>query len=149
MAEHHDGILHRCLVEDGQEGSVPALGIEQPGLVHLAQVGGFVRLEVQVHLAQHSRTVGRPPRVRESDRQPERRRGDLVEALKRFASFCTSDVARYQLLFQRTIPGFEPSPSTYAQSLRAFEVLEGQLAAVGVMDPRAVGLWTARRRALW
>lgn len=69
--------------------------------------------------------------------------GVLVEALKRFASFCTSDVARYQLLFQRTIPGFEPSPSSYAHSLRAFEVMVGQLAAVGVTDPSAVDLWTA------
>ncbi len=28
----------------------------------------------------------------------------------RFFDFCTTDAVRYQLLFQRTVPGFEPSP---------------------------------------
>ena len=39
---------------------------------------------------------------------------DPLTALKAithfFVEFCAADVARYQLLFQRTIPGFEPSP---------------------------------------
>ncbi len=38
-----------------------------------------------------------------------------------FVEFSTEDVARYQLMFQRTIPGFEPSPESYAL---AVEVLE-------------------------
>ena len=32
----------------------------------------------------------------------------LVAHAHRFAAFCTSDVARYQLLFQHLIPGFSP-----------------------------------------
>jgi AcrR family transcriptional regulator len=70
-------------------------------------------------------------------------RGALIEGLTRFATFCTSDVARYQLLFQRTIPGFEPSASSYAHSLRAYDVMVAQLAACGVTGPRAIDLWTA------
>jgi AcrR family transcriptional regulator len=31
-----------------------------------------------------------------------------------FVEFCTEDAARYALLFQRQIPGFEPSPESYA-----------------------------------
>jgi AcrR family transcriptional regulator len=42
---------------------------------------------------------------------------DPVDALKAvvhfFVAFCASDFARYQLLFQRTIPGFELSPESF------------------------------------
>jgi AcrR family transcriptional regulator len=38
-----------------------------------------------------------------------------------FAEFCTSDPVRYQLMFQRTIPGFEPSPESYAISVGGLE----------------------------
>ncbi|MDQ3659652.1 MAG: hypothetical protein M3454_01050, partial [Actinomycetota bacterium] len=33
-----------------------------------------------------------------------------------FVEFCTEDPVRYQLLFQRTIPGFEPSAESFALS---------------------------------
>ena len=42
----------------------------------------------------------------------------LVASARRFVEFCTSDVARYQLLFQRTIPDFEPSAESYAPAVR-------------------------------
>ena len=38
-----------------------------------------------------------------------------------FADFCASNPVRYQLMFQRTIPGFEPSPESYAISVAGFE----------------------------
>src|SRR5580704_13525218 len=37
----------------------------------------------------------------------------LMLRAHRFVEFCTGDVARYQLLFQRTIPNFEPSAESY------------------------------------
>src|SRR3954447_7020590 len=40
-------------------------------------------------------------------------RAVLVGSARRFVEFCVADTARYQLLFQRTIPGFEPSASSY------------------------------------
>lgn len=52
--------------------------------------------------------------------------GDLTDAslaegvrlgMHYFVHFCTEDPARYQLLFQRTVPGFEPSAEAYAYSL--------------------------------
>jgi AcrR family transcriptional regulator len=60
-----------------------------------------------------------------------------------YLEFCTSDSARFQLLFQRTIPGFEPSPESYALAVEAYERLRGQLALVGVHDPETLDLWTA------
>lgn len=61
----------------------------------------------------------------------------------RFFDFCTTDSVRYQLLFQRTIPGFEPSPGSYAVALGALDALAGEFAAIGITDPAAVDLATA------
>jgi hypothetical protein len=60
-----------------------------------------------------------------------------------FFEFCTTDSVRYQLLFQRTIPGFEPSPGSYAVALEALNALATAFAEVGVTDPAAVDLATA------
>lgn len=60
-----------------------------------------------------------------------------------FFEFCTADPVRYQLLFQRTIPGFVPSPESYALAVERVEWLGRRLAAMGVSDPRGVDLWSA------
>ena len=70
-------------------------------------------------------------------------RAVLVEGTRRFVEFCTSDVARYQLVFQRTIPGFEPSPESFAPSVRALEATRERLALNGVTDAHHVDMWTA------
>ena len=67
----------------------------------------------------------------------------LVSDVHRFAAFCTSDVARYQLLFQRPIPGFEPSPESYAHAVRALNLTRKYLAENGVTGSRNLDLWTA------
>jgi AcrR family transcriptional regulator len=60
-----------------------------------------------------------------------------------FARFCTEDPVRYQLLFQRVVPGFEPSPESYALAVEHVELLAAALRDAGVTDPRQVDLWTA------
>ena len=70
-------------------------------------------------------------------------RAILVEGLRRFAEFCTSDVARYQLLFQRTIPGFEPSPGSYAHAVEALDATRRHLVSIGIKRARYVDMWTA------
>ena len=67
----------------------------------------------------------------------------LVAGVQRFMEFCTREPTRYELLFQRTIPGFEPSPESYAPAVRALESVRQRLAANGVTDPRHLDLWTA------
>jgi AcrR family transcriptional regulator len=67
----------------------------------------------------------------------------LEEGLLRFVEFCTADVARYQLLFQRIIPGFEPSADSYAHAIEALEGTRRRLAAVGLADDEHVDMWTA------
>ena len=67
----------------------------------------------------------------------------LVAHAHRFAAFCTSDVVRYQLLFQHLIPGFSPSPESYAPAVRALDAARQRLEQAGVHDPRHLDTWTA------
>jgi AcrR family transcriptional regulator len=67
----------------------------------------------------------------------------LVSHARRFVEFCTSDVARYQLLFQRTIPNFEPSAESYEPAVRALDTARAYLALAGVTQPKHLDLWTA------
>ena len=60
-----------------------------------------------------------------------------------FFQFCTSDPVRYQLLFQRTIPGFVPSDESFAVALGVYESMATQLADLDITDPAAMDLWTA------
>lgn len=74
-------------------------------------------------------------------------RDDPLAALKRvvrfFVEFCAADFARYQLLFQRTIPGFEPSPDSFKISQDSLAELGDLLVRCGVRGPRALDLFTA------
>jgi len=67
----------------------------------------------------------------------------LVAGVRRFFEFCTSDPVRYQLLFQRTLPGFEPSLEAYAPAVRALDEARKWLALNGVKQARHVDMLTA------
>lgn len=73
--------------------------------------------------------------------------GPPAELLRRaahlFFDFCVEDPARHQLLFLRTLPGFEPSPPSYALAQAALDRLAEVLAATGARSPEALDLWTA------
>lgn len=73
--------------------------------------------------------------------------GDPVAALRAtrgvFIEFCVEDLARYQLLFQRSIPGFQPSPEAYAPALQVLEFGRAALRACGITSARAMDAWTA------
>ncbi len=72
----------------------------------------------------------------------------LAEGMRRFLDFCTSDVARYQLLFQRTIPGFQPTPEAYEPAQQALAATRQRLADAGIDDPRHLDMWTALNTGL-
>jgi AcrR family transcriptional regulator len=69
-------------------------------------------------------------------------RADFRAGSRVFVDFCLEDHARYQLLFQRTIPGFEPSPESYAPSVEGLEFSRRMLAEAGGTDPRDLDLFT-------
>ncbi len=68
---------------------------------------------------------------------------DLQTIVHFFVEFCCADVARYQLLNQRTIPGFEPSAESFAISQRSLARLREHLERCGIDDPTALDLLTA------
>ena len=63
--------------------------------------------------------------------------------LRRFFAFCRADVARYQLLFQPAVPGFNPSEESMHLAGKALAALDLEMAAIGVRRPEAKDLWTA------
>ena len=58
-----------------------------------------------------------------------------------FVSFAVEDPARAQLMFMRTIPGFEPSANAYAVAEQIVELGRERLAAAGI-EPQWFDLWT-------
>lgn len=72
---------------------------------------------------------------------------DPVAALRggarAFVQFATEDTARYQLLFQRVVPGFEPSAESYDVSVRSLQLTRSRLAACGITSARDLDLFTA------
>ncbi len=73
--------------------------------------------------------------------------GDPRRALARFlgdlVQFSSDDIVRHQMLFQRTIPGFEPSAEAFALALEFYDVARQLLAAVGVTDQRNLDIFSA------
>lgn len=67
----------------------------------------------------------------------------LKLALRFFVEFCAADLARYQLLFQRTIPGFEPTPASFKISEDNLAEVGALLARCGVTEPEMLDLFTA------
>ncbi len=69
------------------------------------------------------------------DRQaslPKNPRERLRGAFHIYFDFCTQDPVRYQLLFQRTIPDFEPSEASYAKAIEVLRLFREDLASIGL-----------------
>ena len=67
----------------------------------------------------------------------------LRSAAGMFVDFCIEDPARLQLLFLRTIPGFEPSGESYAPAQQVVERMAGVLTSAGLGAAEHIDLWTA------
>ena len=72
-----------------------------------------------------------------------RNRENMRQGARVFHDFCVEDPTRYQLLFQRILPGFVPSEESYAIAVANLERMAGFLQEVGVTDARHLDLWTA------
>jgi AcrR family transcriptional regulator len=67
----------------------------------------------------------------------------LVEFVALCVQFSGDDVVRHQLLLQRTIPGFEPSPESFAVALEFYGFGLDLMGRAGVRDPGDVDVFTA------
>ncbi len=75
---------------------------------------------------------------RESDPEVVFRAGSAM-----FTAFCTEDPVRYQLLFQRTIPDFEPSAASMVLAWESYQDMASALAGLGIVEGPDLDLWTA------
>jgi AcrR family transcriptional regulator len=64
-------------------------------------------------------------------------------AARTFVEFAVADPARLNLLFLRVIPGFEPTPSSYALAEEVYARGVDILARAGLTEPEQFDLWTA------
>lgn len=60
-----------------------------------------------------------------------------------FFDFAVANPARHQLLNQRTIPGFEPSPESYAPAVRVLEQGRQLFRDLGLTDSADYDIWVA------
>lgn len=70
-------------------------------------------------------------------------REQLIHLSRVVLDFVVENPPRQQLLFQRTIPGFEPSPASYALALRLVDRCVGLLSALGAGSPAHLDVFTA------
>jgi AcrR family transcriptional regulator len=74
---------------------------------------------------------------------PDEPRAALLEIWETFFDFSVADLARYQLMNQRSVPGFVPSKENYAPAIEVFERLRHELATFGIRDEADIDLFTA------
>ena len=67
----------------------------------------------------------------------------MLAGAEAFFDFAVADLARYQLMNQRTVPGFRPSEEAYAAAVAAYEWMRAALRECGVSDQADLDLWTA------
>ena len=60
-----------------------------------------------------------------------------------FARFAVEDTGRHQLLFQRPVPGFEPSPASYALAVATLDRSREVLEDVGITESAHLDMLTA------
>jgi len=70
-------------------------------------------------------------------------RATLRNRVRAFVAFCVEDPVRYQLMLERPVPGFEPTPETYRMALAALSGTRTDLEATGITGARALDLMRA------
>ena len=77
------------------------------------------------------------------DPLPADHRKAMLAVAETFFDFATDDLARYQLMNQRTIPDFRPSDEAYGASIAVYERMRVLMRLHGVRSQADLDLWTA------
>lgn len=72
---------------------------------------------------------------------PAHPRAALRHMARVFFDYAVGDLARHQLMNQRTIPGFEPTPESYAPAVRVLDEGVALLTAQGVTDRADIDIY--------
>jgi AcrR family transcriptional regulator len=75
--------------------------------------------------------------------KPRTARSALRRYARMFFDFAVADLARHQLMNQRTIPGFIPSEESYAPAVEVIRLLRQRLESHGVTRDQDIDLFTA------
>jgi AcrR family transcriptional regulator len=67
----------------------------------------------------------------------------LRHRMRLFTGFCVADPVRYQLIMERPIPGFEPSPESFQLTVAALAGTRADLEAAGVHGEAALDMFRA------
>ncbi|SFB72926.1 transcriptional regulator, TetR family [Nocardioides terrae] len=70
-------------------------------------------------------------------------RAAVQQVSRTFFDFAVADLARYQLMNQRTVPGFEPSAESYAPAVRILERGVAVFGQLGLEDRADFDIWLA------
>jgi hypothetical protein len=70
-------------------------------------------------------------------------RAQLRQLAHAYVTFCVQDPVRTQLLFQRAVPGFEPSEESWALARQVYDRRVGPLLAFDGVDQEDLDLYTA------
>jgi AcrR family transcriptional regulator len=75
--------------------------------------------------------------------RPRTARAALRRYARHFFDFAVADLARHQLMNQRTIPGFVPSEESYAPAVEVIRLLRERVERYGVKRQQDIDLYTA------
>jgi AcrR family transcriptional regulator len=113
------------------------VGIRQPSLY------GYFTSKLDLYDAMYGQAYEQL--LAELDRTPPRgtAREQLIRLSRTILDFAVDNPPRQQLMFHRTIPGFEPSPPSYALATRLVDRCVGLLSALGAGSTAQVDVYTA------
>ena len=113
------------------------VGVRQPSLY------GYVSSKLDLYDAMYGQAYEQLLARLDATRPRGTAREQLVQVSRTVLDFGVENPPRQQLLFQRTIPGFEPSAASYALAQRLVDRCAGLLAASGAGSPGQVDVFTA------
>jgi AcrR family transcriptional regulator len=70
-------------------------------------------------------------------------RSDLLVGLQQWLDFCQASLPRYQLMFTRVVPAWEPSAEAYAVSELTWQQMTDRFVDLGLGSPELLDLWTS------
>jgi AcrR family transcriptional regulator len=113
------------------------VGVRQPSLY------GYVSSKLDLYDAMYAQAYEQLLARLDADPPGGTARDQLFTVSRVVLDFVVEDPPRQQLLFQRTIPGFEPSPASYALAKRLIDRCAGLLAALGAGSSAELDVYTA------
>ncbi len=75
--------------------------------------------------------------------RPRTARSALRRYARLFFDFAVADLARHQLMNQRTLPGFVPSEESYAPAVEVVRLMRARVAPFGITRDQDIDLFTA------